>query len=114
MGINLSAKGYRMMNIAKAVAEEQGYEVVKIKRTKWGKEDFFGCADLIICNKFAIKLIGVTSKSNISRVRKRFENFNNHPACVKKEIWYYDKQGKWFIESRSPENDNIIRVKNLK
>lgn len=99
MGINFSAKGYRKMLEAQRIAEKQGYSVSKIRRGRGGKEDFFGCADLIISNESRMVLVGVTSRANISRVRKRMLAFTNHPVEIDKEIWYYDNKRNWKIET---------------
>jgi len=93
-------KGSRYELKVKKILESKGYSVEKEKNIPFQKtHDFFGVADLISSNRKEIKLIAVTDKHNKSRARKKLKSFRNHPTFVKKEIWYYDKAGKFFVES---------------
>ena len=57
--------------MAVAILEKQGYACWWSAKTKFHESDIFGIADLICSNKQGIKLIQLTTLSNVSARRKK-------------------------------------------
>lgn len=71
--------------------EAKGYRVEKVKRTKWQRQDFFGCWDLIAVNGDKVRFIQISRKPLYDRGRayKRMLKEFPCPTNCSKEYWYH-------------------------
>ena len=77
---------------------KQGWAVWWPPKVKWRAEgDIFGIGDMIVSGKQGIKLIQLTTLSNLSARRKKIKKVleTMELSCLI-EIWAYDKKKKVF------------------
>ena len=85
-----------------SILEGKNYVCWYPPKVKWRKEgDIWGIGDLICTSENGIKLIQLTTLSNLSarrkKIKKALENIN--VSCLI-EVWAYDKKKKQFKVER--------------
>ena len=82
------------------ILKSQGWFCWWSPKAKWQETDVFGIGDILCSRKDSVKLIQVTTTSNLSARRKKIKKVleNMELGCLI-EIWAYNKQkGKFKIE----------------
>lgn len=82
---------------ATQLLKSQGWVVWFPKKVKFQDTDIFGCYDLIVARGSKIKLIQLTTLSNLSARRRKIRNFLLvNGLKLPSEIWAYSKKTKRF------------------
>jgi hypothetical protein len=82
------------------------------KKVRFHETDIWGIADLICCQKKKIKLIQLTTLSNVSRKRKKITSFlKKFKVELPIEIWAYSKKNKKFIIEKCLRHQRLERKK---
>ena len=77
--------------------QSQGWVVWFPKKVKFQETDIFGIWDLFCIRGSKIRLIQLTTLSNLSARRKKIQNFLiSNGVNIPSEIWAYDKKKRKF------------------
>ncbi len=98
--VNTYRKGYRLEKKVMEIFEAVGYKTWRAKITRFGKNDFFGCFDIIaIAKEHPTAWIQVKSekmpKAEMDRIRT-FCDVNFDPTVNQGWVYVY-KDGRWIV-----------------
>jgi len=93
------AKGGMAEKLAVKKLEDEGYICEKPIRSKWQREDFFGCWDIIAIKDQSIRFVQVSTKPLYDRGVEFKQRLADFPVGTHwtKEFWQLKEEGVWRV-----------------